>query len=144
MYGLAGSPDCYRDQEAILLPLSEATLKDKRIDQTELGYSPSGLSMRNSRCLRTAIDRGGSTPINLLTIANSQPHREGCGGHGASTPLKLCDWWVRYLTRPGDVVLDPFCGSGSVGVACRDLGREFIGIEKESGYLTIAEQRLRP
>ena len=46
------------------------------------------------------------------------------------------------FTDPGDTVLDPFMGSGTTGVACMKLGRNFIGVEKDAGYFKIAERRI--
>jgi site-specific DNA-methyltransferase (adenine-specific) len=51
-------------------------------------------------------------------------------------------WLVRLVARPGDVVLDPFMGSGTTGVACAEDGREFIGIEREAEYVDIARARI--
>jgi site-specific DNA-methyltransferase (adenine-specific) len=52
------------------------------------------------------------------------------------------EWCLRY-SKEDDVVLDPFCGSGSTLVACKNLSRRFIGIEIEKEYIEIAENRLR-
>lgn len=52
--------------------------------------------------------------------------------------LFLVDWW----SEPGELVIDPFMGSGTTGVACANLGREFIGIEKEPKYFDIACRRI--
>jgi site-specific DNA-methyltransferase (adenine-specific) len=49
---------------------------------------------------------------------------------------------VRLVTPPGGVVLDPFCGSGSTGVAAREEGFDFVGIEKESKYASLSERRV--
>lgn len=46
------------------------------------------------------------------------------------------------FTKPGDLVFDPFMGSGSTGVACRRLGRGFIGVELDNDYYNIALARL--
>jgi site-specific DNA-methyltransferase (adenine-specific) len=45
-------------------------------------------------------------------------------------------------TNPNNIVLDPFMGSGTTGVACKNLGRNFIGIEKHSEYFEIAKNRI--
>ena len=49
---------------------------------------------------------------------------------------------VELFTDPGDLLPDPFCGSGTTGVACLRLGRRFIGIEKDAKYAAIARERL--
>ena len=49
---------------------------------------------------------------------------------------------IRVSCRPGGVVLDPFMGSGSTGVACLNCGRDFVGCEIDSGYFGVARDRL--
>lgn len=62
--------------------------------------------------------------------------------HPTVKPVALMRWLVRLVARPGDVVLDPFTGSGTTGVACAEEGRDFIGIEKEAEYVEIARRRI--
>jgi DNA modification methylase len=62
--------------------------------------------------------------------------------HPTQKPVGLMRWIVREYTRPGDTVLDPYCGSGSTGVACMAEGRRFIGIEREPQYVKIARARI--
>lgn len=50
---------------------------------------------------------------------------------------------IKASTNEGDIVLDPFCGSGTTLVACRMLNRKFIGIEINEKYVRIAEKRLK-
>lgn len=50
---------------------------------------------------------------------------------------------IRAFSQPGDVVLDPFCGSATTGVAALELGRKYICIEKDSKYFRLAEERLQ-
>ena len=52
------------------------------------------------------------------------------------------EWLVKLVTPEGGVVLDPFMGSGTTGVACANLGRYFIGIEREWQYMQIAGPRV--
>jgi site-specific DNA-methyltransferase (adenine-specific) len=62
--------------------------------------------------------------------------------HPTVKPVKLMEYLVRMVTPPGGVVLDPFMGSGTTGVAAKNLGFEFIGIEREPQYAEIAEKRI--
>ena len=56
-------------------------------------------------------------------------------------PLSLIERLVRIYTNPGDLVLDPYCGVGTTNKACRNLGRECIGIEKDSVRYSLAKNR---
>lgn len=62
--------------------------------------------------------------------------------HPTQKPLALMQYLVRTYTNPGDTVLDFTMGSGTTGVACRTLGRSFIGIEKDSAHFDTAHQRI--
>jgi site-specific DNA-methyltransferase (adenine-specific) len=62
--------------------------------------------------------------------------------HPTQKPGALMDALVRDFTDQGEIVLDPFCGSGTTGVACRRLGRRFIGIELNEKWADIARRRI--
>jgi site-specific DNA-methyltransferase (adenine-specific) len=64
------------------------------------------------------------------------------GRHPTQKPLRLRRRIVAASTHPGDLVLDPFAGSASTGVACVDLGRAFVGVELQAEYLELAARRL--
>lgn len=63
-------------------------------------------------------------------------------GHPTPKPVWLMQECVDAFTDPGELVLDPFCGSGTTGVACLRMGRRFIGIERDEKYAAIARERL--
>lgn len=63
--------------------------------------------------------------------------------HEAKFPLKLAEQVVRLYSDEGDVVLDPFMGSGTTAIAANSLGREFIGIEKEPEYVELSQDKLK-
>jgi len=63
--------------------------------------------------------------------------------HTTVKPLLLCQYLIELSTIEGAVVLDPFLGSGTTAVACKQLGRNFIGIEINSEYCEIAKKRLK-
>ena len=62
--------------------------------------------------------------------------------HPTVKPVALMRWLVRLVTPAGGLVLDPFCGSGTTGVACVLEGRNFLGIEREEAYADIARRRI--
>ena len=67
---------------------------------------------------------------------------QGLAPHPTEKPLDLVSYLVLTYSNPGDTVLDPFMGSGTTGVACAKLGREFVGIEKDEGYFAMAQARI--
>ncbi|MFA5490004.1 MAG: site-specific DNA-methyltransferase [Candidimonas sp.] len=76
---------------------------------------------------------------------DSQLHfssREQRGLHPTQKPVSLAEYLIKTYTIEGDVVLDNCMGSGTTGVACHNLGRKFIGIEKDEKIFDIASQRI--
>ncbi len=73
----------------------------------------------------------------------SVPKREKLYGyHPTQKPLRLVRRAMVASTREGDLVFDPFCGSGTTGVAAKELGRFFVGAEKEEEYAELAGRRI--
>jgi len=66
---------------------------------------------------------------------------DGCK-HPTVKPIALMRWLVRMVTPPGGVVLDPFAGSGTTGIACKLEGMEFIGMELSEEYCELARARV--
>jgi DNA modification methylase len=62
--------------------------------------------------------------------------------HSAIMPVELADRCIKAATKPGDVVLDPFCGSATTGIAALKLGRRFIGIELVPRFVRLAKEKL--
>jgi len=62
--------------------------------------------------------------------------------HPTQKPVSLLKELIRVVSSDGGTILDPFCGSGSTGVACLEEGRDFIGIEREAEYVEIAKARI--
>jgi site-specific DNA-methyltransferase (adenine-specific) len=63
--------------------------------------------------------------------------------HPTQKPLPLMKWCVEKISEAGDTIFDPFMGSGTTGVACMQLGRNFIGCEIDPDYYAIAEKRIK-
>src|SRR5919107_83898 len=64
------------------------------------------------------------------------------GYHPTQKPLRLVRRAIAASSREGDLVFDPFCGSGTTGVAAKELGRFFVGAEKEEEYAELAARRI--
>ena len=79
----------------------------------------------------------------LLRTKNADAWSQATNFHSTVKPIELMRYLVRLTKTPtGGVVLDPFMGSGTTGIACVLEGREFIGIEREAEYVEIAEKRI--
>jgi len=84
----------------------------------------------------------GKQMRNLWEITPPQPREKAKGKHPTQKPLKLLERILLASTNEGDVVLDPFNGSGSTGIAALRLGRKYIGIEISQEYLDLTIKRL--
>jgi DNA modification methylase len=76
-------------------------------------------------------------PNSLLEIKSTR------GKHSTEKPVALMEWLLKYYSKEGDVVLDPTMGSGSTGVACKNMNRNFIGIEKDDEIYEVAVNRIQ-
>lgn len=79
-------------------------------------------------------------PSDVLEF-NVVPNRNG-KVHPTQKPIELLEWLINTYSNENDLVLDNTMGSGSTGVACKNLNRDFIGIEKDEKYFGIAKQRI--
>lgn len=64
-------------------------------------------------------------------------------GHPTIKPLNLIKRYISFASQEGDLILDPFMGTGTTGVACVAMGRRFIGMELDAGHYNTAVQRIR-
>ena len=62
--------------------------------------------------------------------------------HPTVKPIALFEWLIKLVTRQGQIILDPFLGSGTTMIAAHKAGRKCIGIEKEAEYIEIAKRRI--
>jgi site-specific DNA-methyltransferase (adenine-specific) len=87
---------------------------------------------------------GGSTAKGFTEdVARGLDRNRPVGNHHPTVkPIELMRWLVRLVTREGDLVLDPFTGSGTTGVAAIMEGRNFAGVELNDDYITIAKKRI--
>lgn len=84
-------------------------------------------------------DDGTRYPTDILYFNRE---KMGSTDHAAQKPVLLLEWLVKTFTNEGDTVLDFVMGSGSTGVACQNLNRNFIGIEIDPKYYDISKKRM--
>lgn len=97
-------------------------------------------------------DNGGSVPPNLLAIANTESNgryqnhcrAENIAMHPARFPAQLPEYFIRFLTNPGDLVIDPFAGSCVTGVVAENLKRQWVCCELSEEYLLGSRARFLP
>jgi DNA modification methylase len=75
-------------------------------------------------------------PTTLLEVKSTK------GKHATEKPVALVEWLLKYYSKEGDTVLDPTMGSGTTGVACKKMNRNFIGIEKDTEIYEVAVNRI--
>lgn len=130
----------YSDRMKKLLKNPEKYYKAKK--------RPSGHDIGNS----FGNDNGGAIPSNLLQISNSESNSKymslaksiNIKTHPARFPIKLPEFFINFLTKEGDVVLDIFAGSNTTGEASENLGRRWLAFENDISYLSASIFRFLP
>ena len=97
-------------------------------------------------------DNGGAIPSNLLQIPNSESNGQyttackaiGVSPHPARFPSKLPEFFIRFLTEPGDTVVDIFAGSNTTGMVAENEGRHWLAFEERADYLAASAFRFIP
>jgi site-specific DNA-methyltransferase (adenine-specific) len=84
-------------------------------------------------------DDGMRNPMTIISIKSENTEKTK---HSTQKPVALFEYLIKTYTNEGDLVLDNCAGSGTTGVACKNLNRNFILIEKESEYIDIINKRL--
>jgi len=98
-----------------------------------------GEAFGGNRVKRLHDNGGQAYPKNLLAISNADQRNRL---HPTQKPVALMEYLIRTYTNEGKVVLDNCMGSGTTGVACKNTGRFFIGIEQDEKYFQIAKDRI--
>jgi DNA modification methylase len=144
IWWLSKTPNPKANNWNILAPYTKA-MKRLLTRGYNAGLRPSGHDISD----KFNRDHGGAIPPNLLVIANTESNsdylrlcREAkIKAHPARYPVELPDFFIKFLTDEGDIVLDPFAGSNATGEAAENNQRRWIAFEKEERYLTGSKFR---
>ena len=161
VWWLSPTPTPKADNRRVLTEYSESMRKLLRKGTYTGGRRPSEHQIGAKSFL---TDNGGAIPANVLVppdsdappdaqavlpipnTASSSPYHRACRAgnvarHPAAMPEALVEFFVRFLTDPGEVVLDPFAGSNTTGAVAERLGREWVGIEADADYAAASRVR---
>lgn len=88
-------------------------------------------------------DEGGVPSLLEIEQIENRYQLQSDGNHSAVFPTDLPAWFIKLFTKKGDIVLDPFVGSGTTALASKRLGRRYIGIELNKKFYNLAKNNLR-
>ncbi len=137
-YGDSGSFSRYFDLDKwynktfpfFITPKASKSEKNKGCE----GFTP------KPKCI---IDKMGGEKCTMKKGSGNERNVHYLNNHPTCKPLKLMCYLITLGSRKNDVVVDPFMGSGTTGLACNMLNREFIGMEVDEDYFKIAEARIK-
>jgi DNA modification methylase len=126
-------------QDEVMVPMGDwRHSRLRNLSETDRRRDNSHVESGFGKKIANWVGREMAYPTNVLHLATECGNRN----HSATFPVELPSWFIRLFTQPDDIVLDPFMGSGTTAVACRQLDRKYVGVEMDSDYIRVAEQRL--
>lgn len=133
----------FDEEAAAVLDAQSGTLKSGALNQANIKADNKKYGQHDAYTnpKTFAPDSGGASRFFYVAKASKRERGEG-NVHPTVKPIKLMEYLVKLVTPPNGTVLDPFTGSGTTGVACKNLGFEFIGCELDSNYVEIATKRI--
>ncbi len=134
------------DNKKILVPYSES-MKNLLKNGYKAQLRPSGHDISNN----FSKDNNGAIPPNLITLANTESNSRyfkycranNIKPHPARFPVALPEYFIKFLTDEGDLVLDPFAGSNATGEAAENLNRKWASVELNKDYLLPGKVRFK-
>ena len=157
IWWLSKTPNPKASNRKVLVPYSRHMERLLRTQRYNRGPRPSGWVASE----KWGRDNGGAIPPNLLTedglsvllnilvepnTSSNDPMRRalrdaGITAHPAMFPKSLPEFFMLLTTDPGDIVLDPFCGSNTTGFVAESLGRQWLSIDVDADYLAASKAR---
>lgn len=126
-------------QETVMIPVGDwAGTRLKNLSETDKVRDNSRVGSGFGKNVSNWIGRDKVYPSNVLHMATESSNQ----GHAATFPIALPSWFIKLFTQEGDLVLDPFAGSGTACVAAKQLGRKYLGIDTKEEFVNLALNRL--
>lgn len=126
-------------QDAVMVPVGEwANGRLANLSDTDKTRDESKVQSGFGKNVSNWVGRELVYPTNVIHMATECSNT----GHSAAFPEDLPAWFIKLFTLPGDVILDPFLGSGTTALAAKNLGRHYIGIDVNDEYCALARERV--
>lgn len=128
-------------QEEVMVPMGDwAKSRLKKLSDTDKTRDESRVGSGFGKNISNWLDRDKAYPTNVLHLATECANKE----HSAAFPEGLPEWFIKLFTQEGDVVLDPFMGSGTTNFVAQRMSRHSIGIEILPDYYNKVKSKLEP
>ncbi len=126
-------------QDAVMVPMGDwAKTRLKNLSEVDKTRDESKVQSGFGKNVSNWSAREKAYPTNVLHMATESSNQR----HSAVFPKALPEWFIRLFTKPGDIVLDPFIGSGTTALAAKELGRQYIGVDVNYDYCNLSLKRL--
>lgn len=126
-------------QESVMVPMGDwAKSRLKNLSETDKRRDNSKVQSGFGKKIINWVGREMAYPTNVLHFATECSNKN----HSAAFPVELPEWFIKLFTQPGNIVLDPFLGSGTTALAAKQTGRHYIGIEMLEEYVELAKTNL--
>lgn len=127
------------NQQEVMVPAGDwGERRLKKLSERDLKRVPNGTGNHFAMQRGNWADRKLVYPDNVLHLASETRNV----GHPAAFPLALPLWFIKLLSNPGDLVYDPFMGSGTTAIAAASLNRRYLGSELSLDYYHLALERI--
>lgn len=111
----------------------------RKVARTKYTKEGDGSQVYGKESRDTFYDSDERYPTGIIEISTANQHGKV---HPTQKPVALMEYLIKTYSNEGDVVLDFTCGSGTTGIAAKNLNRDFIGIEMDEGYFKVAQERI--
>jgi len=129
------------NQEAVMVPMGDwANTRLKSLGKNDVVRYESQVGNAFAKNIANWKERTMAYPSNVLHLATETGNKN----HSAAYPLALPQWFIKLLTDPGDIVLDPFAGSGTTLQAAIELDRAAIGIDISPEFIAMCQEKIAP
>jgi len=126
-------------QEEVMVPIGDwAKTRLKNLSETDKIRDESKVGSGFGKNISNWLDRNKAYPTNVLHLATECYNKN----HSAAFPEGLPEWFIKLFTKEGDIVLDPFMGSGTTNLVAKRMKRNSIGIEIAPEYYEMVRSRI--